>query len=87
VIGELIGAAVGKAQLTEQLVESYRKKEAMVKQTADAFGNRITVIGMVSRRIARLAKDPALAQDAEILHQEIELLESDLERFEKYIET
>jgi len=42
---------------------------------------------MVSRRIARLAKDPALAQDAEILHQEIELLESDLERFEKYIET
>jgi hypothetical protein len=87
VIGDLIGAAVGKAQLTEQLVESYRKKEAMVKQTADTFGNRITVIGMVSRRIVRLAKDPALAQDAEILHQEIELLESDLEQFEKYIET
>jgi GAF domain-containing protein len=87
VIGDLIGAAVGKAQLTEQLVESSRKKEAMVKQTADAFGNRITVIGMVSRRIARLAKDPALAQDVEILHQEIELLESDLEQFEKYIET
>jgi hypothetical protein len=86
-IGELIGAAVGKAQLTERLVESYRKKEAMVKQTADAFGNRITVIGMVSRRIVRLAKDPALAQDAEILHQEIELLESNLEQFEKYIET
>jgi hypothetical protein len=87
VIGELIGAAVGKAQLTEQLVESYRKKEAMVKQTADAFGNRITVIGMVSRRIARLAKDPALAKDAGILHREIESLESDLEQFEKYIET
>jgi hypothetical protein len=87
VIGDLIGAAVGKAQLTEQLVEFYRKKEAMVKQTADAFGNRVTVIGMVSRRIVRLAKDPALAQDAKILHQEIELLESDLERFEKYIQT
>jgi GAF domain-containing protein len=87
VIGELVGAAVGKAQLTEQLVESYRKKEAIVKQTADAFGNRITAIGIVSRRIARLAKDPALAQDAEILHQEIELLESNLKQFEKYIET
>jgi GAF domain-containing protein len=86
-IGELVGAAVGKAQLTEQLIESYRKKEAIVKQTADAFGNRIAVIGMVSRRIARLAKDPALAQDAEILHQEIELLESNLKQFEKYIET
>jgi len=45
VIGELIGAAVGKAELSEQLTESYRKKEAMVKQTADAFRNRITIIG------------------------------------------
>ncbi|NWG03261.1 MAG: hypothetical protein HXY44_10450 [Syntrophaceae bacterium] len=86
VIGELIGAAVGKAELSEQLIESYRKKEAMVKQTTDAFRNRITIIGTISRRIVRLAKDPALVQDAEILHQEIELLESHLERFEKYRE-
>jgi hypothetical protein len=86
VIGELIGAAVGKAELSEQLIESYRKKEAMVKQTADAFRNRITIIGTISRRIARLSKDPALAQDAEILYQEIQSLESHLERFEKYIE-
>jgi hypothetical protein len=34
VIGELIGAAVGKAELTEQLMESYRRKEVMVKETA-----------------------------------------------------
>jgi GAF domain-containing protein len=87
VIGELIGAAAGKAELTEELIECYRKKEAMVKQTADAFRNRITVIGTISRRIARLTKDPALAQDAEILHQEIQSLEVQLERFEKYIET
>jgi len=86
VIGELIGAAVGKAELSEQLIESYRKKEAMVKQTADAFRNRITIIGTISRRIARLAKDPALVQDAEILYREVESLESHLERFEKYIE-
>jgi len=85
-VGELIGAAVGKAELSEQLIESYRKKEAMVKQTADAFRNRITIIGTISRRIARLAKDPALAQDAEILYQEIQSLEAHLERFEKYIE-
>jgi GAF domain-containing protein len=86
VVGELIGAAVGKAELSEQLIESYRKKEAIVKQTADAFRNRITIIGTISRRIARLAKDPALAQDAEILYQEIQSLESHLERFEKYTE-
>jgi hypothetical protein len=82
----IIGAAVGKAELSEQLIESYRKKEAMVKQTADAFRNRITIIGTVSRRIARLAKDPALVQDAEMLYREVDSLESHLERFEKYIE-
>jgi hypothetical protein len=86
VIGELIGAAVGKAELSEQLIESYRKKGAMVKQTADAFRNRITIIGTISRRIARLAKDPVLARDAEILYQEIQSLEPHLDRFEKYIE-
>jgi hypothetical protein len=87
VIGELIGSAVGKAELTEQLIESYRKKEAMVKQTADAFRNRITIIGTISRRIARFSKEQALVRDAEILYQEIQSLESHLERFEKYIET
>ena len=86
VIGELIGAAVGKAELSEQLIESYRKKEALVKQTADAFRNRITIIGTISRRIARLTKDPVLAQDAEMLYQEIQSLESHLEQFEKNIE-
>jgi len=86
VIGELIGAAVGKAELSEQLIESYRKKEAMVKQTADVFRNRITIIGTISRRVARLTQDPALAQDAEILYHEVQSLESHLEQFEKYIE-
>ena len=87
VIGELIGAAVGKAELTEQLVESYRKKEAMVRQTSDAFRNRIAVIGTVSRRIARLAKGPALARYAKMLHREIVSLEFHLAQFEKSMET
>ena len=86
VVGELIGAAVGKAVLSEQLIESYRKKEAMVKETAHAFRNRILTIGMISRRIARLAKDTGFAQEAGVLYQEVKLLESHLERFEKYIE-
>ncbi len=85
-IGEFIGAAVGKAELSEQLFESNRKKEAMVEETSHAFRNQITIIGTISRRIPGLAKDPALAQDAEILYQEIESLESHLERFEKYTE-
>jgi len=86
VIGELIGAAVGKAMLSEQLIESHQKREALVKQTEDAFRNRIAIIGTVAQRMARLAKDQALVQDAAILYKEIESLESVLDRFGKYTE-
>jgi len=85
VVGELIGAAVGKAVLSEQLIESYKKEEAMVKETAHAFRNRILTIGMLSRRIARLSKDQGLSQEARTLYQEVQLLESHLRRFEKYL--
>jgi len=85
VVGELIGAAVGKAELAEQMVESFRTKEAMVKETSHAFRNRISAIGTISQRIARLAKNTDLAQEALMLYREVELLESHVERFEKYI--
>jgi hypothetical protein len=85
VVGELIGAAVGRAALSEQLMESYQKKEAMVKETAHSFRNRIITIGTISRRIARLAKAPGLSQEARMLYQEVQLLESHLGRFEKYM--
>ena len=84
VVGELIGAAVGKAELTEQLIESYKRKEIMVRETAHAFRNRITAIGGFSRRIAELAKDKDLADEARLLYQEVQLLESHLAQFEKY---
>jgi len=85
VVGELIGAAAGKAELTEQLIESYKRKEIMVRETAHAFRNRITAIGGFSRRIAELAKDKDLADDAKLLYQEVQLLESHLGQFEKYL--
>jgi len=84
-VGELIGAAAGKAELTEQLIESYKRKEIMVRETAHAFRNRISAIGGFSRRIAELAKDKDLAIEASLLYQEVQLLESHLEQFEKYL--
>ena len=85
-VGELIGAAVGKAELSEKMIEFYRTREAMVKETAHAFRNRITAIGGFSQRIARLAKETSLAKEARLLHNEIETLESHVERFEKYVD-
>jgi signal transduction histidine kinase len=85
VVGELIGAAVSKAELVEQLLESYRSKEAMVKETAHVFRNRITAIGGFSRRMVQLAKNTDLAKEARMVYEEVQALETQLERFEKYI--
>jgi hypothetical protein len=85
VVGELIGAAVGKAELTEQLIEVYKRKEIMVRETAHVFRNRITAIGGFSHRIVQLAKNTDLAKEARMVYEEVQALEAQLERFEKYI--
>jgi hypothetical protein len=85
VVGELIGAAAGKAELVGQLQELYRTKKAMVRETAHAFRNRITAIGILSRRIAGLAKNTDLAHEARMLHREVQALQVHLGRFEKYM--
>jgi len=86
VVGELIGAATGKAELVEQLEEINKTKEAMVRETAHAFRNRITAIGILSRRIAGLAKNTDLTHEARMLYREVQKLQVHLGRFEKYIE-
>ena len=85
VVGELIGAAVGKTELTEQLIESFRRKEGMVKETSHAFRNRLTAIGGFSRCMVQLAKNMDLAKEARMVYEEVQALETQLERFEKYI--
>ena len=84
-VGELVGAAVGKADLIAKLLECYRGKEAMVMDTVDAFRNRIAAIGTISRRMERMANRTALAQEARVLIKEVQVLEFHLEQFEKYL--
>ena len=85
VVGELIGAAIGKAELTEQLIESYKWKEIMVRETAHAFRNRATAIGGFSRRMVQLTKNADLAKEARMVYEKVQALEAQLEQFEKYI--
>jgi GAF domain-containing protein len=85
VVGELIGAAAGKAELVEQLVESYRRKEAMVREAVHVLRNATVAIGGFARRIAQLAKNTDLAQAARSVLEEAQALEVYLERFEKYM--
>ena len=86
IVGELIGAAAGKAELVDQLIESYRRKEAMVKETAHNFRNRLAAIGGLSRRLARQARGSIAGKEARKVFQEAQAMEGHLERFEKYME-
>jgi hypothetical protein len=85
VIGELISAIIGRAELVEQLMTSCRRQEAILMETAHNFRNRIAVIGGFSRRIAQLAQGTDLADKATHLREEVEALQTHLVRFEKYM--
>jgi hypothetical protein len=84
-VGELIGSAIGKADLIGKLGDCYRGKQAMVMDTVDAFRNRIAAIGTISRRMERMANQPVLVQEARALIDEVEVLETHLEQFENYL--
>lgn len=85
VVGELIGSAIGRTELVEQLLHAYRTREAMVKETVHVFRNRITAIGGFSRRLAQSAKNTNLSQESQLILKEVKLLEAQLQRFEKYM--
>ena len=84
-VGELIGSAAGKIDLSEKLLESYRKKEAILKETAHFFRNRISALGGFSRRLVQVGKNTDLAEEARDIYREVQDLETHLERFEKYM--
>lgn len=86
VVGELIGSAIGRAELVERLLKSYRTKEAIVKETAHAFRNRITTIGGFSRRLVQSAKNTNLIQESQLILKEVKRLEAQVDRFEKYMD-
>ena len=85
VIGQLISALVGRAELVQQLMISCRRQEDILMQTADSFRNSIAIIGGFSRRVARLAQDTLLATDASHLYEEVKVLEGHLAEFEKHM--
>jgi GAF domain-containing protein len=85
VIGQLISAIAGRAELIQQLMTSCRRQEAILMQTAHNFRNSIAVIGGFSQRIAHLTIDKELAAKATHLHEEVKTLEAHLAEFETYM--
>jgi len=85
VIGQLVSAILGRAELIKQLMTSCRRQETILSQTVHNFRNSIDIIGVFSRRISQLAKDPELASKATHLHEEVTILEAHVAEFEKYM--
>jgi len=85
VIGQLISAVAGRAELIRQLMTSCRRQEAILMQTAHNFRNSIAVIGGFSQRIAQMALDKEVAEKATHLYEEVQTLEGHLAEFEGYM--
>lgn len=85
VIGQLLSAIMGRAELVRQLMATCRWQEAILMETAHNFRNRIAVIGGFSRHIAQLAKGTELGEKAMHIHEEVKALEAHLAVFEKYM--
>jgi hypothetical protein len=85
IIGQLISAIIGRANLIQQLMASCSRQESILMETTHNFRNRIVVIGGFSRQIARMARGTDLAEKALVLQKEVKALESHLAIFEKYM--
>jgi GAF domain-containing protein len=85
IVGQLISAIAGRAELIQQLMTSCHRQEAILMQTAHNFRNSIAIIGGFSRRIAQLTVDKGLAAQATHLHEEVKTLEAHLVEFEAYM--
>jgi hypothetical protein len=83
VIGELISAIAGRAELTHQLMTSCSRQESILMETAHNFRNSIAMIGGFSRRIVKLTKDKELIEEARRLYDQVMILEAQLADFEK----
>lgn len=86
IVGQLISAIAGRTELIQQLMTSCRRQEAILMQTVHNFRNSIAIIGGFSQRIAHMALDEEVAENATHLHEEVKTLEAHLAEFETYMD-
>ena len=85
VIGQLISAIFGRTDLIHQLMQSCHRQEAILMEAAHNFRNSIAIIGGFSRRIAKLAEETEIMENARDLQKEVKTLEAHFAEFEKYM--
>jgi len=83
IMTDLIGETVGKADLVQELIESYENREELVKATAHFLRNRFMVIGGFARRLHEKVRSRDEKGYAEIIFNEIGEMEGCLRTLER----
>jgi signal transduction histidine kinase len=82
IMAELIGEAVGKAELVNELIRSYKNREELVKAMAHFLRNRFMTIGGFARRLHKIADKKKIKSYSEIIVREIDEMELCLQALE-----
>lgn len=83
IMADLIGEAVGKAELVKALIRSYENREELVKTMAHFLRNRFMVIGGFARRLHKKLREEKTKGYAEIIFKEIGTMEVSLQALEE----
>lgn len=85
IMADLIGQTVGKAELVQELIESYEKREESVKTMAHYLRNRFVAIGGFARRLHTRIQSGEEKMYAQIIFSEIEEMEGRLRALEEML--
>jgi hypothetical protein len=83
VMSDLMAETIGKSELVQELMESYRKRREMIITMTDYLRNRFMAIGGFARRLHKKLQSGEEKNDAMIISKEIEQLEERLEAIEE----
>ena len=82
VMADLVAETVGKAELIQELIESYEKRRELIITMADYLRNRFMAIGGFARRLHEKLQSGEEKNYALVISKEVEKLEERLEAIE-----
>ena len=82
IMADLIGEAVGKVELINELIRSYENRKELIKSMTHFLRNRFMVVGGFARRLHKKARDEDVKGYAQVISKEIGDIETYLHALE-----
>ena len=83
IMADLIGEAVGKVELINELIRSYENRKELIKSMTHFLRNRFMVVGGFARRLHKKARDEDVKGYAQVISKEIGDIETYLHALEE----